>query len=341
MTALAVETVEEAELTLAEVLASPPVYDDPRALWPEKRPTIARQACVDFMQGRPMSDEQLLPCGSQSREDDGCPENQRCLVAKRKEVGSLLYDREFGTTPRSATSSLFPRERLEPCLHYDASLVPSFRSKNPAFYVVNGWDIAWSERTGGDYLAKISSVVNRRTGKKRLLDINRWRALSFREQVSLIQAEHHLYGANMTVIEEAGAQSIWIQETRVPEQVEAAEADPRYVELLANLRGITVVGHDVSQKRDFLKGVPGLILDLEGRRWEFPMMPDSYHHEEMLNFLVELEAFGWNDDKLEGVGEHDDTVMAWWHNSWGLDEAAHRTSTTSSPAGQKLPAGSM
>jgi hypothetical protein len=35
--------------------------------------------------------------------------------------------------------------------------------------------------------------------------------------------------------------------------------------------------------------------------------------------LSELEAFGWVDGKLEGVGEHDDTVMALWHLKWGID----------------------
>jgi len=42
--------------------------------------------------------------------------------------------------------------------------------------------------------------------------------------------------------------------------------------------------------------------------------------EEVKNWLSECEAFGWQDDKLEGVGEHDDTVMAWWHSNWGLEK---------------------
>lgn len=338
---MTLEITEEVQgLTLAEVLASDPVTDDPRALWPGKRPTIARQACVDFMAGRPMSDEIFLPCGGDGDllDQEGCPENLRCLVAKRKEVGPLLYDREFGTTPRSSTSSLFPRERMEPNLVYDASLLPSYRTSNPKFWVVNGWDIAWSERTGGDYLAKWSAVINRRTGKKRSLDINRWRALSFREQVSLIQHEHRLYGANLTVIEEAGAQSVWVQESNVPAQAQPdPDLDPRYVELVGALSDIRVVGHSAGPKRDFILGVPGLILDLEGRRWQIPMQPDSYHHEEVENFLIECEAFGWNEDKLEGVGEHDDTVMAWWHCNWGLDQGRIMFSTSASPAGQKVP----
>ncbi len=36
--------------------------------------------------------------------------------------------------------------------------------------------------------------------------------------------------------------------------------------------------------------------------------------------LAEFEAFGWNDGKLEGVGEHDDTVMCFWHLNWAIDK---------------------
>lgn len=336
---MTIELEEVRAPTLVEVLSSPRLTNDPHALWPSKRPTIARQACVDFMVGRGMADELHLPCGGDSLADEGCPENQTCLVAKRKEVGSLMYDREFGTKPRAATSSLFPRERMEPSLKYDVSMVPRFGRHTSRYWVVNGWDIAWSERTGGDYLAKITSVVDRATGRKRCLDINRWRQLTFRQQVGLIRQEHKIYTCDLTVIEEAGAQSVWVQESR--HQGEEEQVDDPAQELLGELKDILVMGHSAGDKRDFIKGVPGLILDLERRVWEFPMLPDSYHHEEMLNFLIELEAFGWNDDKLEGVGEHDDTVLAWWHNWWGLEWGVRMQGTSSSPAGRKKPAGSL
>lgn len=341
------ETLEEARApNLAEVLASPHVSEDPNALWATKRPTIARQACVDFMVGKSFADEVHLPCGGDPGGGEGCPENQSCLVAKRKEVGSLMYDREFLTTPRAATSSLFPRERMEPSLRYDQSLVPRFGRHSNRFWVVNGWDVAWSERTGGDYLAKISAVLDRKTGRKKLLDINRWQALTFRQQVGLMKQEHLVYHANLTVIEEAGAQSIWTQETRhegEEEDVQILDPDAhgKTLEMLGQLKGIAAVGHPAGDKKDFVKGVPGLILDLERRVWEMPMLEGSYHHEEMLNFLIELEAFGWHDDKLEGVGEHDDTVMAWWHNWWGLEWGARMITTSASPAGRKLPSGSI
>lgn len=278
-----------------------------------------------------MADEWELPCAST---EAACPDAQRCLIAKRKEVGALMFDRELLTTPRASSSSLFPLERHGPCHNPDTSLVPNFRSGGERFAVCNGWDIAWSERTGGDWLAKITSAVDRATGKKKMLDVSRWQALTFRQQVGLIRQEHISYNCDLTVIEEAGAQSIWVQEAGHEEELDFV--DDRGEELLGELKDIRVVGHGASDKRDFAKGVPGLILDLDAKRWEFPFLEGSYHHDEMLNFIIELEAFGWNEDRLEGVGEHDDTVMAWWHNDWGLNYLKGNLTRSASPAGRSL-----
>jgi len=266
-----------------------------------------------------------LPC-------EECSEQSGCLVAKRKEVGPLMFDQEFLTTPRSSASSIFPRERTKKMLRADLSFLTSFTPDQPGrFAIVNGWDIAWSERTGGDYLAKISTYYDRATRKRRFLDISRWQALTFRQQVELIRQEHRLYSANLSVIEEAGAQSVWTQEVKA---TGAEVHDERTAELMAALSEVKVLGHEASDKRSLAKGVPSLLLDLEREAWELPFQEGTYHHEEAENFLVELEAFGWNDDKLEGVGEHDDTVMAWWHNSWGLEQHVGQRTTMSVPGGQ-------
>jgi hypothetical protein len=39
---------------------------------------------------------------------------------------------------------------------------------------------------------------------------------------------------------------------------------------------------------------------------------DAYSIEKTDTWISECAAFGWQGDKLGGVGEHDDTVMAWW-----------------------------
>jgi hypothetical protein len=80
-----------------------------------------------------------------------------------------------------------------------------------------------------------------------------------------------------------------------------------------------VVPHSASEKKDLQMGVPGLLIQFQNRKWEFPYKAGSWLFEEMENFLGELEAFGWSEGKLQGVGEHDDTVMCFWHLSWAID----------------------
>jgi hypothetical protein len=143
-------------------------------------------------------------------------------------------------------------------------------------------------------------MVDRQTGIRTLLDVQRWRKLSFDEQIDLMGAQWQLFKDDLVVIEADAAQQVWSQH-------------------LSRNTAIPVMPHTAGGKRDFATGVPGLLLKLEQKRWRFPYSPGTYHFEELREFFAEAEAFGFVDDKLQGVGEHDDTVMAWWHLDWGLE----------------------
>jgi hypothetical protein len=270
------------------------------SLWPTRWPAIALEECIETVEAAPY-DKQAevkwgLPC-------DVCPENTRCLNAKRKELGPLLYDREIQTSPRSSESTLFPFDMWRPLLRGGESLVPYWNkpfSLEHDYGVCQAWDIAWSEKTGGDYLVCETAYVHRPSGKRHLLDVQRWQRLSFREQIRLMVHQSEVYQPDLVVIETDAAQQVWQQEV---------DKEAR----------VPVLGHDAGTKRDLQVGVPGLLLLLEGRKWEIPFQIGTLHHEEVRNMLAEFEAFGWNDGKLEGVGEHDDTVMCFWHLNWGLD----------------------
>lgn len=271
------------------------------ALWPERWPAIALQSCIDTVESAPV-DQQAevkfnLPCMS-------CPERGRCLNAKRKEIGSLMYSREILTHPRTSDSSLFPRDLFAPLMIRNESFVPFWRKPfgvEHEYAVVQAWDIAWSEKTGGDWLVCMSGYVHRESGRRRLLDISRWQKKSFAEQIGLIQSQHRAFGADMVVIEGDAAQAVWKQQ-------------------VATTTDVPVVKHFASDgKQDLANGVPGLLILLENRKWEFPEGPEgSYHRGNLDVFLDEAEAFGWVDGKLQGIGEHDDTVMGWWHLNWGM-----------------------
>lgn len=274
------------------------------SLWPERWPAIALQECIDEVEAAPPDERAQvkfnLPC-------QDCYMNSACLNAKRKESGPLLYDRELQTRPRSSESSLFPYEVFAPMLDHTNSLVPYWRppfSLEHQYAVVQAWDLAWSEKIGGDYLVCVTAYVHKPTGKRVLLDLQRWQRLSFKEQCTLIEDRAKTYNADIVVIEGDAAQRIWSKH-------------------MADTTDVPVKPHDAggtatdAGKRDLIAGVPGLLITFENHKWDLPYQAGSYHHDEVANLLTEFEAFGWNDGKLEGVGEHDDAVMAFWHCEWG------------------------
>lgn len=276
------------------------------ALWPTRWPAIALQECIDRVEEEkdPLERARVkyeLPC-------QDCVKNTACLNAKRKELGPLLYDREILTNPRSSESSLFPFETWEPMLRRDMALTPFWHkpfSLEHEYAVVQAWDIAFSEKIGGDYLVCETAMIHRPTGMRQMLDIERWQRLTFKEQVEMIERKWLQYQADLVVIEDDAHQQVWAnhmsRETAVP-----------------------VMRHGASGKSDFASGVPGLLILIQNRKWVLPYERGTHQHEEMKNMLeTEFPAFGWNDGKLEGVGEHDDTVMCFWHLNWGLDRMLH------------------
>lgn len=298
--ALGMRWTKDAPSTTSPALSLTDLRKNTRtALWPDRWPAIALQECIDKVEAAPdelkIEVKRNLPCAE-------CDRQTSCLNAKRKELGSLMYSREIQTDPRTSDSSLFSTELLGPLLNKTEALVPYWRkpfSMEHEYAVIQAWDLAWSEKVGGDWLVFMCAVVNLRSGQKRMLDIQRWQQQSFPKQIGLIKEKWQKYDADLVVIESDAAQAIWAQQVSLTSD-------------------IPVLPHSSGGKQSFELGVPGLIIQFENRKWEFPHQEDSYHRDEMDTFLTELEAFGWVDGKLQGVGEHDDTVMCFWHLNWGM-----------------------
>ena len=270
------------------------------ALWPSRWPLIALQECVDQVEAAPPETKTVvrfsLPCAT-------CPKNTACLTAREREVGSLMFDREYLTRPRASASSLFPFERIEPCLDKTLEFVASYRkpySLEYRFGISSGWDIAWSERTGGDYLVKLTGLLDRQSGKKRLLDAKRWQAKTFDEQMDLIQAEHSSYRDDIVVVEDDFSQKVWVQR-------------------LTSSTSVPVIGHSAGAKTNLEWGIPALLMGFDRQVYQIPWRQGSLRHDLARTLVSEFEAFGWEDDKLQGVGEHDDMVMAFYHMDYGLE----------------------
>jgi len=270
------------------------------SLWPERWPAIALQTCIDAVEASPPDERSMvkfnLPCHT-------CTEASRCLNAKAKELGPLLYDREILTTPRSSESTLFPRELFTPMLNRSLSFQRSYwkpEGQEHRIAVAQAWDLAWSERIGGDYLVNMTAAVDTTTGKSQLLQIERWQRKTFDEQCRLIEMKWRQYRADLVVVEGDAAQKVWSQH-------------------LASSTNVPVLPHTAGDKRNLATGVPSLLIRFQNKKWEFPAAPGGWQAEEMDNMLVEFESFGWEDGKLQGVGEHDDTVMCFWHLDWAIN----------------------
>jgi hypothetical protein len=59
------------------------------------------------------------------------------------------------------------------------------------------------------------------------------------------------------------------------------------------------------------RGVPGLRLSLENKKWRIPR-GDRRSIDLTDTWIGEMGAVGWIDGKVQSVGEHDDLVMACW-----------------------------
>lgn len=286
----------------SQVLEAPPLtaVNTRVSLWPTRWPAIALDVCIDKVEEAPPEAraevKRDLPCKF-------CPENSRCLVGKHKELGPLLYSRELLTKARSQEASLFPDTLMLPMFDTTRACLPHYLK--PAgleheLIVVSAWDIAWSEKIGGDWLVKITGELNLRTGRKRVIDIRRWQALTYPQQTALIVQQHEIYHDDWVVIEADAAQIIWSQ------TVEATSNVP----VLRHAAG--------SEKQSMALGVPALLIDFSNQRWTFPYREGCRGYDDIHQLLIELGAFGYLDGKLQGVGEHDDCVMALWHLWYGL-----------------------
>lgn len=256
--------------------------------------------------GQEMAVRASLPC-------ETCPHLGECLTGRMAEMGSLLYGREMLTQIKLDEHAILSRSEFAPWLLQGETLTRHWRppvSQEERWRIVQAWDLAWSEKTGGDWLVFMCALVDMRTGVRRLLDIERWQGLPFvtadessLSQVGLIEAKWRQWDADVVCLEADAAQVVWRQ------TVQAFTPVP----VLQHKAG----GSDTdASKRDLRDGVPGMLIRLQSGRWRFPWTPGAYHHEEVENFLDECEAFQFVDGKLQGVGEHDDTVMCWWHLNW-------------------------
>ena len=260
------------------------------ALWPERYPLVALPETCD------------LKC-------EVCPAFMKglgCLRQKKSDIGPMAYDKEFLSNARSNISSLFPSWLMEQNYDPEGVMVHDYTG---LWETVTGWDIARSEKVGADFLVGFTIGYDRQTKYRHILNITREKGITFPDQIKMM-AEHYVrYNDTFIVIEADMNQDLWV------EQGKAIYPD------------LPVFSHYTrGAKKDLKNGVPSLLTVLANKQYKIPR-GDPYSKFMTDIWMGEALSFGWEDDKLEGVGEHDDIIIAWWKAEIGIKKLIGGTIT--------------
>lgn len=216
------------------------------------------------------------------------------LRSKKKEIGSVSFAREILCQPISDDLSIFPGYLFPPCYAEHLTMrMPLAQIQANGWVCYMGVDIARSSSVGADYFV-IFVIARSNTGEHIIMDIRRSRGLPFQQQLQEIEIAAALYDPSIILIESNAMQQIYTDEMR---RLTDLPVKP-FLTLATN-------------KYPLDRGVPGLRILLEGQK---VVIPKGDEISLKLSGIWEDECtqFGFIDGKLQGIGEHDDTVMSWW-----------------------------
>lgn len=234
--------------------------------------------------------------------------NEALLADRKQEIGSVRFTREFLVRPMSDDMSLFPSYLFdgEPFRQRNVKMgmpLGFWQALGIRCYI--GVDIALSAETGADYLVIFVLGIDG-DGNRWVVDIHRDKGVPYARQLDLIVEYSRRYDAALVFVEANQAQRVWgdelIRTTDIP------------------IKKFTTIGKGVgagktmsqtANKNDLAKGVPSLRPLLENKKWRCPQ-GDTQSVEKARIWIGEMNAFSWINGKVQGVGSHDDTVMAAW-----------------------------
>lgn len=217
------------------------------------------------------------------------------LHDKKEEIGPVRFSREILCEPITDDIAIFPSYLFPPLRDETIGLRPTLSEiKALGLEVYMGIDIARSASVGADYFVIFVQGKDAH-GNRRILDIHRSKGWSFHKQLQQIKIMAKKYDPAMVFIEANQMQQVWSDEMRRTTDIPVKE----FVTTAAN-------------KYPLDKGVPSLRILLENGKITIPYKKDGYTRRVINIWEEEASQFGYVDGKLQGIGEHDDTVMAWW-----------------------------
>lgn len=231
------------------------------------------------------------------------------LEAKKEEIGSVRFTREFLVEPFSDEMSMFPSYLFEgpPVQQYNYRLgMPG--SKWDELGVTRrfmGVDIAISTTTAADYFV-VFTIGKDSHENIWICDIQRHRGLAFQKQLDVINAAARKMDPGLIFIESNQMQRVWANEL-----IRTTSLPIKPFITTGTGKGRKNATTQSSNKHTLQTGVPSLAPTLENRKWRIPR-GDEYSVEQTDIWIGEMQAMSFIEGKVQSVGEHDDTVMACW-----------------------------
>jgi len=217
------------------------------------------------------------------------------LLAKRKEIGTIRFTREFQGLPIADDMSLFPQFLFQgaPTEVFTLTLgMPKEVYERLGVTIYMGVDFAMSSSAAADYTVIWTMGVDK-WGNRWIIDIERGKGLPYQTQLSMINATGRKYDPALVFLESNQMQRIFgdelIRTTDLPIKKFVTGA----------------------QKNTLDKGVPSLRTLLENGKFRIPR-GDKRSIEVTNIWIEEMRSFTWVEGALKSVGSHDDLAMALW-----------------------------
>jgi len=210
--------------------------------------------------------------------------NYEALMARKAEVGSLMFTREYMCVPISTGTSLFNPEHLDNAKNKDLVLKP-LRRDGYKYFV--GVDPAIS--TDGDYNV-ITVIEMDKDENKSIIYVDRSKNVQFRENIQKVKLIGQLFRPEVILFETNTFAKSFTQELR-------------------QVADLNV--HDFNTtRRKKQEIILNLQMTLENGKINFPYGNEESRKVSSL-LIEEMSMFAITErGKFEGIGAHDDMVMS-------------------------------
>ena len=210
--------------------------------------------------------------------------NYEALMARKAEVGSLMFTREYMCVPISTGTSLFNPEHLDNAKNKDLVLKP-LRRDGYKYFV--GVDPAIS--TDGDYNV-ITVIEMDEDENKSIVYVDRSKNVQFRENIQKVKLIGQLFRPEVILFETNTFAKSFTQELRQVADLNVHDFD--------------------TTRRKKQEIILNLQMTLENGKINFPYGNEESRRVSSI-LIEEMSMFAITErGKFEGIGAHDDMVMS-------------------------------